>query len=927
MSQPQPTSSFPPPPPTSTAPLQSAGSEVSDGSTTYAAPLTLESLAATILDINRNIASMQAAWAGLVQQPSPPSFSTSPPSTGVPSVSSQPLLPPSSFPYGMPVSGPGVPLHLLRWPASPSPIPSWADGLGRSFRSTPTPPPSLQSAACARDVGTRLVELARLPFLSTVQDYSERYNAVLCHARDLSPRQKAELYVGGLSDQIKVHVEMRTPRDLQSAMYLARAFERCVAVPAPPAPQWGNRPPQRQGLPPLPRASGAAPVPGGAAPGARCPLQQLGQQLPTRRLCVRSAASPRRRWLSAADKGFVLIVTSLMFAATSASAWIRPANSMLVPVTIKGERFLALLDTGSTHNFLKGAAMRRLGLSPSGGEDLRVTVANGDRLACAGIARDVPIRIADEDFIITCVGLDLGGFDFILRFDFLRTLGPILWDCSALTMAFWRDGRRVTWQGVGGSATPTDQQRSAAAAVTADPTLPLLDNLLQQHGAIFDEPHALPPARPYDHRIHLLPGTAPMAVRPYRYPQLQKDELERQCAEMLAQGIIRPSTSPFSAPVLLVRKLDKSWRFCIDYRALNAKIRQGQVRMHPDDAAKTAFLHAPWPLRVFGDACSFLLGRTPTTCQHRPPRPASAQPPPQALQVLLRRCVRGLFRPCYLQGRSGHGRGQGRDGSCVADPYAPARGLRGFLGLTGYYRKFIKDFGIIAAPLTRLLRRDTFAWDDDVTTAFEALKAAHTTGPVLQMPDFDRLFVVDCDASGAGFVAVLHQGAGPLAYFSRPFAVCHLKLAAYERELIGLVQAVRHWRPYLWGRHFLVRIDHYSLKFLLDQRLSTVPQHQWLSKLFGFDFAVEYRLGRLNTVADALSRRDAEAVDATAGAGAARAISGPSFAFLDAVRSATAAAPDAAAAAPPARGRLGSAVARGRRVAAAWPTYLRTRRR
>ena len=196
-----------------------------------------------------------------------------------------------------------------------------------------------------------------------------------------------------------------------------------------------------------------------------------------------------------------------------------------------------------------------------------------------------------------------------------------------------------------------------------------------------------------------------------------------------------------------------------------------------------------------------------------------------------------------------------------------ARGLRGFLGLAGYYRKFIKDFGIIAAPLTRLLRRDAFAWDDDATTAFEALKTALTTGPVLQMPDFDRLFIVDCDASGAGFGAVLHQGAGPLAYCSRPFAVRHLKLAAYERELIGLVQAVRHWRPYLWGRHFLVRTDHYSLKFLLDQRLSTVPQHQWLSKLFGFDFAVEYRPGRLNTVADALSRRDAEAVDATVGTG------------------------------------------------------------
>jgi hypothetical protein len=119
-------------------------------------------------------------------------------------------------------------------------------------------------------------------------------------------------------------------------------------------------------------------------------------------------------------------------------------------------------------------------------------------------------------------------------------------------------------------------------------------------------------------------------------------------------------------------------------------------------------------------------------------------------------------------------------------PRSP-RALRGFLGLAGYYRKFIRDFGLIASPLTRLLRHEAFAWDDEATAAFEALKGALTTGPVLQMPDFDKPFIVDCDASGAGFGAVLHQGDGPLAYFSRPFAARHLKLAAYEQELIGLV--------------------------------------------------------------------------------------------------------------------------------------------
>jgi hypothetical protein len=96
---------------------------------------------------------------------------------------------------------------------------------------------------------------------------------------------------------------------------------------------------------------------------------------------------------------------------------------------------------------------------------------------------------------------------------------------------------------------------------------------------------------------------------------------------------------------------------------------------------------------------------------------------------------------------------------------------------------------------------------------------------MLQLPDFSKTFIVDCDASGAGFDIVLHQGAGPLAFFSRAVAPHHAKLAAYERELIGLVKAVKHWRLYLWTRPFVVRTNHFSLKYLLDQRLSTIPQH------------------------------------------------------------------------------------------------------
>jgi hypothetical protein len=187
-------------------------------------------------------------------------------------------------------------------------------------------------------------------------------------------------------------------------------------------------------------------------------------------------------------------------------------------------------------------------------------------------------------------------------------------------------------------------------------------------------------------------------------------------------------------------------------------------------------------------------------------------------------------------------------------PQAP-RGLRRFLGLAGYYRKFIKGFGVIAAPLTKLLKKEGFQWSPEADEAFEALKRALSIAPVLQLPNSANSFIVNCDASGSGFGVVLHQDEGPIAFSAAPLQP-DMSSSLHTRELIGLVQAVRHWHPYLWGRKFVVRTNHFSLKYMLDQRLSTVPQHLWISKLFGFDFKVEYRAGQLNTVADALSRRE-----------------------------------------------------------------------
>jgi hypothetical protein len=238
-------------------------------------------------------------------------------------------------------------------------------------------------------------------------------------------------------------------------------------------------------------------------------------------------------------------------------------ETMQLTVRIGDQTLGALVDSGSTHSFISAAAACRLHLEPLLHPGLRVTVANGDRVASARICRDVHIFINDEEFITDLFVIPLGGYDMVLGVQWLRTLGPILWDFKQCHMSCWCDNHLVRWQG-----TAARQSRKVANSIAAQD---LLNLLLEEFADVFAAPTGLPPPHRHNHRIHLLLDTAPVAVRPYRYPQLVKDELERQCHDMLQQGIIRPSSSAFSSPVLLVKKHDESWCFCVDYRVLNSK--------------------------------------------------------------------------------------------------------------------------------------------------------------------------------------------------------------------------------------------------------------------------------------------------------------------------------------------------------------------
>lgn len=182
------------------------------------------------------------------------------------------------------------------------------------------------------------------------------------------------------------------------------------------------------------------------------------------------------------------------------------------------------------------------------------------------------------------------------------------------------------------------------------------------------------------------------------------------------------------------------------------------------------------------------------------------------------------------------------------------RSLRGFLGLTGYYRRFVSNYGTLAAPLTDLLRKNVFVWNATATHAFRVLKTVLTTTLVLRLPNFKQPFELQTDASTTGIGVVLLQVQQPIAYFSKALTPRQQASSAYAREMYTIMEAMRRWRQYLLGRPFIVYTDHQSLLSLLHKTIQPPEQHKWLTKLLGYEFKIFYKPGSNNRPADALSR-------------------------------------------------------------------------
>ena len=414
----------------------------------------------------------------------------------------------------------------------------------------------------------------------------------------------------------------------------------------------------------------------------------------------------------------------------------------------------------------------------------------------------------------------------------------------------------------------------------------------------------------------------PIRQTPRRAPLHLREEARTQVEKMLEEGIIEPSNSPWSAPIVLVWKKDGSFRYCIDYCLLN-KVTVGDTypipRVSFDDLqgfrwfSTLDLMSGYWQVEMdLADK-----QKTAVVCQeglfHFNLMPFGLTNAPSTLERLMETVLAGLqYNIClvYLDDIIVYGADFDEEISrlkqvfstlikaglklkpkkCVLfqqkvaylgyivshtevapDPSkieavenwptpSTVTEVRSFLGLAAYYRQFVKDFATIASPLHKLTEKGRkFHWKEDCQTSFEALQRCLVTAPILAYPKIEEPFILDTDASNVGIGAVLSQKLEgkehAIAYGSRCLSNPERRYCVTRRELLAIVYFVKYFLHYLYGRQFLLRTDHGSLRWLFNFKEPEGQVARWIKTLSTFTFEIEHHPGKQHGNADGLSRR------------------------------------------------------------------------
>ncbi|WVZ98519.1 hypothetical protein U9M48_043949, partial [Paspalum notatum var. saurae] len=423
-----------------------------------------------------------------------------------------------------------------------------------------------------------------------------------------------------------------------------------------------------------------------------------------------------------------------------------------------------------------------------------------------------------------------------------------------------------------------------------------------------EELPGLPPDRDVEFKIDLVPCTHSVSRRPYR----TESTIARTS---LDKGFIRPSSSPWGCPALFVEKKDQGGkRLCVDYRPLNAvtiknkyplphidilfdrlagakvfskiDLRSGyyQIKIVEEDIPKTAFSTRyglyEYLVMSFGltNAPAFFMYMMNSVFMNELDKfvvvfiddiliySKSEKEHEEHLKIVLTRLrehklYAKFSKSEFLGSHSVREGGSKLDPSKVKDVLnwkqpETVTEIRSFLGLAGYYRRFIKDFSKTAKPMTSLTKKNAkYLWSSNCEEAFQTLKKPLTSAPVLAQPDVTKPFDVYCDASGNGAGRVLMQEGRVIAYASRQLRKHEANYPTHDLELAAVVHALKIRRHYPLGNTCHIYTDHKSLKYILTQPELNMRQRRWLELIKDYDLEIHYHPGKANVVADALSRK------------------------------------------------------------------------